>query len=107
MSKELAIFNRIVEQITIEEDVILGKMMSLPGLKYNNKVFAFYHKGNMVFKLISSKLLDDLGVEYELLSPFKIKPPLKGWFVVNSIFVNSWELLTKEALEVMKTTFDK
>lgn len=105
MSNELEIFNRITELVSQEKGVILGKMMSSPGLKFNDKVFAFFHQKNMVFKLESSKILDDLGISYDLLNPFKTKPPLKGWFVVNSLFTDNWEMLTKEALELMKTKF--
>ncbi len=51
-----------------------------------------------MFKLDSSKILDDLGISFALLNPFKTKPALKGWFGVNYPFVDNWELLTKEAL---------
>lgn len=62
--------------------------MSSPGLKFNDKVFLFSHQKNRVFKLDSSKILDDLGISCVLLNPFKTKPALKGWFVVNSSFID-------------------
>lgn len=102
MGKEVNEFNRISILLCSQDDVILGKMMSSPSLKYNAKVFTFLHKEKMVFKLESSKILDDMGITYELLNPFKTKPPLKGWFVIEAVFLEHWEMLSKEALELIK-----
>lgn len=63
MSETLKEFERIVEKLSKQEGVILGKMMSSPGLKYNNKVFAFYYKDQMCFKLGESKTPDELGID--------------------------------------------
>ncbi len=37
------------------------------------------------------------------LSPFKKKPPLKGWFIVEKYESNSWDVLVEMALEFTKT----
>lgn len=103
MSDNKAEFDRIVTLLTEQDDVFLGKMMSAPGLKYRNKVFAFYYQEKMCFKLVTTKSLDALEVPYELLNPFKTKPPLKGWFIIDAEFSMHWEMLAKEALEKMKS----
>ena len=95
-------FERIVNLLTQEEGVVLGKMMSSPGLKFNDKVFAFYFDQKMCFKLGTSKTLEDLKISYDLLNPFKTKPPLKGWYIVDDTFVDHWGLLAQEALERMR-----
>ena len=84
MRKELLEFERIMNLLIPEEGVVLGKMMSSPGIQYNGKVFAFLYKEKMCFKLGASNTLENLGVLYEFLNPFKIKSPLKDWFVVRS-----------------------
>ena len=84
--------------------VILGKMMSSPGLKYNNKVFAFYHKETMGFRL--GPQFDPMasGIKNaKPLSPFKTKPPLKGWFIIESVESDLWEDLTEMALDFTMT----
>ena len=45
-------FERIVATLTADDsNVSLGKMMSSPGLKYGDKVFAFQAKEAMGFRL--------------------------------------------------------
>ena len=102
MNKNKAEFDRIVALLINQEYVILGKMMSAPGLKYKNKVFAFFYQEKMCFKLVTDTSLKTLEVPYELLNPFKTKPPLKGWFIIDAEFSMHWEMLAKEALEKMK-----
>lgn len=52
MDKEQKYFQEISEKLTAEnEHVTIGKMMSSPGIRYKNKVFAFYYKKIMVFRL--------------------------------------------------------
>ena len=88
-----------------DPDVIPGKiMMSSPGLKYRDKVFAFQHKNEMGFRL--GPLFDPVKfglLQVKPLSPFKSKPPLKGWFMVDEIESEQWELLGSMALEFTKT----
>jgi hypothetical protein len=79
-------------------------MMSSPGLKYNNKVFAFYHKGNMGFRLGPQFSPPQHGIKFaKPLSPFKTKPPLKGWYVIDQIEKDLWPVLAEMALEFTMT----
>lgn len=98
-------FERIVAVLTAAEgDVTLGKMMSAPGLKFGNKVFAFQAKEGMGFRLGREFDQNTFGkVDFEPLNPFKTKGPLKGWFTVRSDQRDAWEALAKSALAFTKT----
>ena len=99
-----ALFNQIAEKFTSQDNaVILGKMMSAPGLKVNDKVFAFYGKGGMGFRLGGNFDTEKFGITTaKPLSPFKTKPPLKGWYIIEETESNLWETLTEMALEYTK-----
>ncbi len=99
--KAEAQFMAIVDQTTkANNDVVLGKMMSSPGLKYKDKVFAFYQNKEMGFRLGPGFDPDEFGLkEVRLLSPFKTKPPLTGWFMVDQRESEHWEELTNMALD--------
>jgi len=99
------LFNQIAEKFTEQDTgVILGKMMSAPGLKVNNKVFAFYSKGGMGFRLGGNFDIEKFGISTaKPLSPFKTKPPLKGWYIIESTESNLWETLAEMALQFTKT----
>lgn len=87
-----------------DPDVILGKMMSSPGLKYRDKVFAFYHKQEMGFRMGPKFDPQKFGLKNaKPLSPFKTKPPLKGWFIVEAAESTSWELLAQMALDYTRS----
>ena len=98
-------FERIVLSLMATEDnVSLGKMMSLPGLKCGDKVFAFRAKTGMGFRLgrdFDPDACDD--IEFEPLNPFKTKGPLKGWFVVGDEQNEAWEDLARSALAFTRT----
>ena len=104
MSQPQELFNSIVEKLSRVPDVHLGKMMSSPGLKYKDKVFAFYHRESMRFRLGPNFDPVKIGVNNSLpLSPFKKKPPLKGWFIVEKYESDTWDKLAEIALEFTKT----
>lgn len=88
-----------------DEDVYLGKMMSSPGLKYKDKVFAFFTKDEaMGFRLGENFDIKKASVQkHRPLSPFKKKPPLKGWYIIDKEESNTWEELTEHALSYTKT----
>jgi len=71
-------FRSIVEALAKENSgVTFGKMMSSPGIKYRDKVFAFYPKNIMVFKLGRNFKPEVFGIQhYGLLAPFKTRPPM-------------------------------
>jgi hypothetical protein len=50
MDKEEKLFREITGVLAgSEADVEEGRMMSSPGIKYRNKVFAFYHNREMIW----------------------------------------------------------
>ena len=104
MNKEEQLFNEIVEKICKNnKDVELGKMMSSPGLKYNNKVFAFYYDNEMTFKLGKDFDPGNYGInKFSFLSPFKNKPPMKAWFQLPFEEKDNWLEMAKLALSKMK-----
>jgi hypothetical protein len=77
--------------------------MSSPGIRYRHKVIAFFYHEAMVFKLGRAFDPETFGLhEYQLLSPFKTKPPLRDWFEVSAIHVDRWEELARLALQRMR-----
>ncbi len=97
---------RIVEKHTqANPDIHLGKMMSAPGLKYNDKVFAFYTKEDaMGFRLGEDFDPKKSGLKkHRPLSPFKKKPPLKGWYIIDKEESDKWEHLAELSLTFTKT----
>jgi len=78
--------------------VASGNMMRSPALTYKSKVFAFFFNDEMGFKL-DAKAADfkELYPGSKYLSPFKKKPPLKGWLVVPGTYHNDWNNLALEA----------
>ncbi len=109
MEKEKALFDKIAGKLTAEHSgVVPGKMMSSPGIRYKNKVFAFYNKKEMTFRLGKDFRSGDFKIErYSLLSPFKTKPPLAGWFQILYSERRKWEPLARCALEVMTGELSK
>jgi hypothetical protein len=85
-------------------DIIPGKMMSSPGLKYKDKVFAFFYKEAMGFRLGPQFNPVQFGLlNAKPLSPFKTKPPLKGWYIVGAEESKFWEKLSEMALDFTMT----
>jgi len=95
------LFYAIGEKLSGEnDDVSIGNMMSSPGIKYKNKVFAFYYKQQMVFKLGKEFDPPSIGINnFSLLSPFKTKPPLAGWFEIPVEYEKRWDELSRIAME--------
>lgn len=94
-------FNSIVSKFSsLDQDV----MMSSPGLKFKDKVFAFYHKETMGFRLGPNFNPVKVGLENaKPLSPFKKKTPLKGWFIIEQYESETWDMLAEMSLEYTKT----
>jgi len=83
-------------------------MMSDSGLKYKDKVFAFYHKESMGFRLGPDFDPEQFGLKnFKFLSPLKKKPPLKGWFIIDKLESDTWEALSEKALEFTVTLPEK
>ena len=100
MSKAEEKFNVIVAHLVeANEDVHLGKMMSSPGLKTGKDVFAFFHKEAMGFRLGKKFEPENFGLKTARhLSPFKTKPPLKAWQIVEFEEEEFWGELAEMAL---------
>lgn len=96
------IFDAICNDLEVHSGVEKGKMMSSPALKYNGKVFTFYHDRKMCFKLGDPSILEDANLPVILLSPFKTKGPLKGWFWVDETNADNWSPLAQKALKIIQ-----
>jgi hypothetical protein len=97
-------FAAIAEQFATEnQEITTGKMMSSPGIRYRNKVIAFFYREAMVFKLGREFDPERYGLhDYQLLSPYKTKPPLRDWFEVSATHIDGWEALARLALQRMR-----
>jgi hypothetical protein len=74
-------------------------MMSAPALKFNNKVFVFFLEAEMGFRLGPSFSPKKFGLlSARPLSPFKTKPPLKGWYLIDASESDFWSELCALAL---------
>ena len=99
------VFEGIVGRMTAEHaGVEPGRMMSRAAITYRGKVFAFYGgEGDMGFRLGKAFDADAAGlVGWRYLSPFKTKPPLKGWIFVRPAQSERWSVLAEQALALMK-----
>lgn len=98
-------FERIVVAFTAaDSNVTLGRMMSAPGLKFGDKVFAFLAKEGMGFRLGRDfDPADYSDTELEPLNPFKTKGPLKGWFTIRPEQSGQWEEFARRALTFTRT----
>lgn len=97
------IFKEIVSELSVQAHVDEGKMMSSAGLQYKGKNFIFLWDDRMVFRLERDFDPGSEGIHnYELLNPFKSKPPLKDWFVLRADH-DKWPNLARIALEKMRT----
>jgi len=105
MNKAETKFMNLVNKLSsADDDVFMGKMMSSPGLKYKDKVFAFFNKDTMGFRLGTELDIHKLGVKNpQPLSPFKTKPPLKGWWIVDYEEHKHWDKLAEISLSYTKT----
>lgn len=100
-----AVFEGIVGRMTAEhEGVAPGRMRARKAIAYKGKVFAFYGgEGEMGFRLGKAFDADAAGlVDWRYLSPFKTKPPLKGWIWVKPAQSERWSELAEQALALMK-----
>ena len=102
------LFENIRHELTAQHaEITSGKMMSAPAIKYKNKVFAFYYGETMVFRLGRTYDIGAVGIEdYNLLAPFKTKPPMQDWFQIPYREHSHWIYLADEALGIMRVQID-
>ncbi|MBO3698591.1 hypothetical protein [Roseivirga sp. E12] len=102
MTASEKIFKSILSDLSMHPEVAEGKMMSSSGIQYKGKNFAFLWGDKMVFKLGRDFDPSSEGIhKYELLNPFKNKPPLKDWFVIAETSSDKWVLLAEIAYQKM------
>ena len=109
MQEDEKFFKLIAEKFELEyDDVSQGPMMSSPGIKYLDKVFAFYYKEKMVFKLGKDFNPSNHGIRnFSYLHPFQNKGPMKAWFEIPFSERSHWEKLTDLALNNIKSEVKK
>ena len=101
------IFDQICKKFTDNyPDVKKGEMMSAPGLKYRNKIFTFFHNNAMCFRVGAKFDLWSFGITNpKPLTPFKTKPPLKGWYYIENNESKFWDDLNEEAMKFTQLLF--
>ena len=94
------------EMVARHDDVEPGRMMSHPAIACRGKVFAFKgSRDDMVFRLGAGFDPAELGITtFELLAPFKTKPPMKDWFRIAASDADAWPGLAERALETMRAS---
>ncbi|WP_323757227.1 hypothetical protein [Roseivirga sp.] len=104
MEEEL--FNQVRDTIiTKHPEVSEGTMMSSPGIQMTGKNFAFFYKRSLAVRLGRDFEPESEGIhKYELLNPFKTKPPLKDWFVISFDEASKWPMLAEIALNQMRSS---
>jgi hypothetical protein len=97
-------YQEIADRLSLDRaEVGQGRMMSSPGLSYRGKYFAFVQGGAMVFRLGKEITPEELGLaSVRPLNPYKTKPPVAGWFVVDESEQDRWEDLARRALARME-----
>tara|TARA_R110000796_G_scaffold162592_1_gene279376 strand:- start:17230 stop:17658 length:429 start_codon:yes stop_codon:yes gene_type:complete len=102
MEEEL--FNQVRNNIVANHaEVTEGTMMASPGIQLKGKNFAFFYKKSLAVRLGRDFEPESEGIhKYELLNPFKVKPPLKDWFVISFEEANKWPMLAEIALNQMR-----
>jgi len=97
-------FRSIAALLARENSAItLGKMMSSLALHYQGKVFAFYYRKKIVFRLGRDFQPETFNIQhYRLLAPFKTKPPMVDWFEIASADQHRWEELSRYALQLLR-----
>lgn len=104
MEKEEKFFHQLREQIIAEhEGTHTGTMVGAPGIQFDKKNFTFYYRKAVAFRLGRDFEPESEGIhQYELLNPFKNKPPMKDWFVIGLDYREQWPLLAQIALQKIK-----
>lgn len=88
-------------QFASDHGVISGQMFGKPCLKANNKAFAAFFKGEMVFKL-GQEEISQIRDKYSGAvnwDPSGKKRPMKDWLQVPAEFGEDWASLANQALD--------
>lgn len=99
MSEQL--YNAIGRLFAEQYGISMGQMFGKSCLKVNNKAFAAFFKGDMVFKIGKAEvnlLLNKYPASTNW-DPSGKKRPMKDWIQVSADFHEDWEILAKQALD--------
>ena len=102
MSEQL--YHEIGQQLANEHGTTMGNLFGKPCLKVNNKAFAAFFKGAMVFKIgqEEANLLKEKYQGSQNWDPSGKKRPMKDWLEVPVEFSADWNSLANKALKYMQ-----
>lgn len=98
------LYKEIGEKLTETHQSTTGQMFGKPCLKVNNKAYAAFFKGCMIFKL-GQKEVNSLKEKYvgsENWDPSGKKRPMKDWIQVPEAYSSDWGKLANQALEFVE-----
>lgn len=98
------LYQEIGEALGKKHEIATGQMFGKPCLKINNKAFAAFFKGEMVFKLGREeiKLLQEKYIGSVNWDPSGKKRPMKDWLQIPYEYKDDWLVLAKQALGYLK-----
>ncbi len=95
------LYQKIGEDLATENGVIASQMFGKPCLKHNNKAFAAFFKGHMVFKL-GKENMAELKTKYPASvnwDPSGKNRPMKDWLQVSFEYHDDWKDLAIRAMD--------
>ena len=97
-------YDAIVERLAREQmGVVAAKMMGMPCVKADGKMFAGFSEEAMVFKLGGEAHARALGLAgAQVFDPSKMGRPMKAWVQVPSAHAGEWEELAERALAYVR-----
>ena len=95
-----SLYEEIGTELANDRGTTLGQMFGKPCLKVNNKAFAAFFKGEMVFKLGQQEIgfLKEKYPGSVNWDPSGKKRPMKDWLQVPEEFQADWKTLALQAL---------
>jgi len=93
--------------LEVHTDVARGRMMSADAITHGGKVFAFFsEKGGRTglgCRIGRKTDVQALGLtDWQQLSPFKTKPPMKDWIVLGAGDANRWSVIAELSLDLAR-----
>jgi hypothetical protein len=98
--KALEAYEAIADELTASSPTQRTKMMGMPSLKANGKMFAGLWGANLVFKLAGPSHAEALALKgAHLFDPSGANRPMKEWVAVPVAEAKRWPDLARSALE--------
>jgi len=102
--KAVKAYEAIADELEAATPTQRTKMMGMPSLKANGKMFAGLWGPNLVFKLAGQAHADALAIEgAHLFDPSGQNRPMKEWVAVPTAHSNRWPELAKSAYDYAAT----